>query len=234
MMRSHKKMVDALHAAKNSTQESAAAVLENIVVPNCGELVPFTGYYSMDVAPGAFLSIDTNWHYSSSPLFPLNYDSVEISVSLDGKTSQIHPFDFNTSFDGKTLSIPGVLSLVFTRGYQDGVLTTFSGTIGNVPVTGSTRFNPVPLSAFAGTYIEVDPLNLKTVLSVTPESQIKFDFGTGLQEVGCFTYNPAMYVLMFTGTDQNNHVLMLGTAGHSGLACSIQVGSTASFAVTIP
>lgn len=203
------------------------------------QLVPFTGYYSMSIAPGAFLSIDTTDVPSSTqPIFPVpTSPTITVSVSMDGKTSSTYPFTGSASFDGSTLHIPdGKIKLQLTRNYDDGRLVSFTGTIDSKTVNGSTYYNPVPLSAFVGDYFDAD--TGKQALSIKSDSSIMFDFsifsgGGKLQQVESHTYTPAMFVLAFTGSDGTKFILMLGTAGKSGLACSIQGGGIPRFAVSI-
>src|ERR1700721_1000718 len=120
------------------------------------KLVPFTGYYSLNVAPGAFLSIDTTEERSVSsaePAPPIQENvGVSINVSMDGKSSTSYSFSDGGTFDGVTLDFPGRLTLRFAREYREGHLASFAGTIGDVPVQGESYFNPVPLSAFVGDY----------------------------------------------------------------------------------
>lgn len=199
------------------------------------ELVPFTGYYSMNAnnaASGAFLSIDTTEENSMAAGIP-KITTIAINVSMDGKSVETYPFAGPATFDGRTLSIPGKLTLDFTREYKDGHLAIFSGTIGGTDVNGETYFNPVALSAFIGDYYYYDKSrNKKHPLSVRSGNEIWFDFSVfsknasgDLQLVNSYSYVPAMFVLRFSGrsgSDPQSFMLMLGTAGSFGLACSIQ------------
>ena len=208
-----------------------------------GKLAAFTGYYSMDVAPGAFLSIDTVEARSISPIQETTI--ISINVSMDGKSTTTYLFGGGATFDGVTLTIPGKLTLKFTREYSNGHLVTFSGTIGSVNVNGETYYNPVPLSAFIGDYYDVQ--TSKLALSIKSASEILFDFSIfsapgDLQRVPSFNYIPAMFVLTFSGgsgssagfgSQPASFTLMLGTASKNGLACSIQGGGTPKFAVSI-
>jgi len=191
------------------------------------KLVPFTGYYSMNVAPGAFLSIDTIEQRSMSAIEKTT--SITISVSMDGKSATAYPFNEGAAFDGVRLNIPGLLTLDFSREYRDGRLVSFAGQIGDVNVSGETYFNQVPLSAFVGNYYDVQ--TSRPALTITNNLELLFDFsifsgGTGkLQRVQSYSYLPAMYVLMFSGEhapESTKFTLMLGTASKNGLACSIQ------------
>ena len=207
------------------------------------KLVAFTGYYSLNVAPGAFLSIDTIEERSTSPIQETTI--VSINVSMDGKSATTYLFGGGATFDGVTLTIPGKLVLKFTREYSAGHLVTFSGTIGGVNVNGETYYNPVPLSAFIGDYY--DAQTSKLALSIKSDSEVLFDFSIfstpgALQPVSSFNYIPAMFVLTFSGGPGSSagfspapasFTLMLGTASKNGLACSIQGGGTPRFAVSI-
>lgn len=197
------------------------------------KLVPFTGYYSMNAAPGAFLSIDTTEEYAV-PAGIQKTTTIAINFSMTGKAPVTsYRFGDGATFDGRTLTIPGKLSLDFTRKYDDGHLAAFSGTIGSKNVSGETSFNPVPLSAFIGDYYDL--LTSKKVLTIKSETDIKFDFSAlsepsgELQRLSGYSYVPAMFVLTFDGSQGSQppkFMLMLGTAGALGLACSIQDGRT--------
>ena len=201
------------------------------------KLAPFTGYYSMNVASGAFLSIDTTEVHAPGAS---NTTTIDINVSMDGKhveTYSFKPLIDGATFDGRTLHIPGQpgqkhIHLDFTREYDDGYLVAFSGTIGSVAVKGESYFNPVPLSAFVGDYYYVDPKTGAStkVVSLTSATEILFDFSAlskpsgKLQPVDAYSYVPAMFVVTFkgTGSGPGSFMLMMGTASNYGLACSIQ------------
>lgn len=233
----HDKMEAITSSMQNATNESGDKSSPDIALPDCSELVPFTGYYPMEtgMGTGAFISIDTTEYYSPSPLLPY-YAAIEINVSMDGITSTTYPFDFDTQFDGTTLIMPDVLNLVFTREYDEGKLTSFTGTIGTTDVSGYTRFNPVALENFVGTYKQIDPPTGEAVLSIASDKDISFDFndGTGvLTKISSYSYVPAMYVLLCSDSSSKKYTLMLGTAGKLGLAVSVQESGSARMAVTI-
>lgn len=209
------------------------------------KLVPFTGYYSMNVSPAAFLSIDTIEERSISsaqPTFPVQaITNISISVSMNGSSATTYVFGDGATFDGVTLNIPGQLTLEFTREYRDGHLASFTGTIEGVAVRGETYFNQVPLSAFVGDYYDAQTSRL--VLSIKDTLELLFDFSMfsgspgELQQVRGFGYMPSMFVLTFGGAEPGSEprkfTLMLGTVGKNGLACSIQGGATPRLAVSI-
>ncbi len=206
------------------------------MVTDIRKLLPFTGYYSMNVAPGAFLSIDTVEERSTSG----DTTTISINVSMDGRSCTAYSFSDGASFDGSRLDIPGRLSLDFTRHYRDGRLAAFEGTIGSVSVAGDTYFNQVPLSAFAGDYFDV--ATSRKALSIADNLEIFFDFALftnapgDLRKVDGYSYLPAMFVLTFAGAttpQPGAFTLMLGTAGNKGLACSIQGGGIPKLAVSI-
>lgn len=227
---------DQVNAILSDLQEPTEASVQKILSDTQGagidSIVPYTGYYSMDAAPGAFLSIDTvETYYQLSRPITVSVSVVTVSVSMDGSTSQTYKLDQSSSFNNDVLTIPGVLTITLTRGYQDGSLVTFSGIVKGVAVTGSTQFNPITLPTFIGQY-KLTPA--KTVLSITA-SGIAFDFGSGLQTIKFYTFTPLMFVLMFNDPNTGEkYVVMMGTAGGMGLACYIQHGATGAYAVTIP
>lgn len=237
----HNKAKEVLAKLDNPTKESVENALKDIKSVSADSIVPFTGYYSMDVASGAFLSIDTvETYYTLSQKITISLATVTVTISMDGLTSQTYPLDQTTTFDGKTLVIPNILTITLTRNYHDGILTTFSGKVYSANVNGSTQFNPIQLSTFTGKYYAATP-SLKEVLSVNAsatvpfDSSIAFDFGSGLQGIRLYTFTPLMFVLMFANpATMEEYVLMLGTAGSKGLACFIQHGTTGEYAVTIP
>jgi hypothetical protein len=173
-----------------------------VIVTDVDKLVPFTGYYSMNVAPGAFLSIDTVEERSISPDQPIAIQetiNIAISVSMNGKSATVYPFSGGATFDGITLNIPGQLTLHFTRQYGDGRLVSFTGTIGSTDVNGETYFNQVPLSAFVGGYYDVQ--TSRQVLSIRDNLTLLFDFSIFSpvpeepRQVYSYSYVPAMFVL---------------------------------------
>jgi len=209
----------------------------DIVPPNTDSLIPFTGYYSMagckGVANGAFLSIDTIWihnKYSHNPKWAL----LSVSISLNGINSHTYHLDKNTSFDGKILIIPYVLKIKLEKKYQDGILTTFSGSIKGLQLKGFNRFNQIILPTFNGDYKSLKG----TTLLVINNFEISFDFGFGLQKIIYFTYTPLMFLLTFANPfSGERYVVMLGTSvqvGLAGLACYIEHGVTGEYAMTIP
>jgi hypothetical protein len=213
-------------------------------VTDVSKLVPFTGYYSLNVAPAAFLSIDTIEERSASPGQPPSpiqaATNISINVSMDGSSVTTYPFSDGATFDGITLNIPGQLTLNFSREYSDGHLVSFTGTIKGVDVRGETYFNQVPLSAFVGEYYDAQTSRL--ALSIKDNLELLFDFSMSsgapeeLKQVHSYGYMPAMFVLTFgsePGSEPRRFTLMLGTVGKNGLACSIQGGATPRLAVSI-
>ena len=229
------KILQVLTSLEKPTKEAVAKELSLDLSSDASALVPFTGYYSLNTSPGAFISIDTTQVYVSlfNPSWVFNV--VNLSISTDGTSAKSYKFDSTCSFDGTTLSIPSAdLTLTLTRAYSDGVLTTFTGTLGSASVSGNTRFNPVPLSTFLGKY-KLPPSNSE-VLTLKEDVAMQFNFGQGLKEVCVFSYVPSMYVLLFPDTADSSKQceLMLGTAGSMGLACSIQSKNVNGMALTIP
>ncbi len=195
-------------------------------------LVPFTGYYQMDAAPGAFLSIDTKQSTANKAVTT----DVTVSISLDGISSTTFTAADSIGFDGKTLTIPNLVALDFTRDYQAGRLVSFAGEITGTGVTGYSYYNEVPLAAFVGNYY--DMVTGRLVLSISAGLDIAFDFsifagGGPLQTVTSYQYDPGMFVLGFAGTDGTAFTVMLGTAAGSGLAANIMAATNQRYACSI-
>jgi hypothetical protein len=238
----HGKIEASLKRLEDPTHETAEKAITALFPSSSSDtraLIPFTGYYAISSGSNAFLSIDTSELYITHEItkkitVSLTLPAITINVSLHGETPKSYPFDSSCSFDGKTLIIPNVLTLDLTRVNEGGPLATLSGTINDASVTGSTYFNPVELPVFSGTYKSLKTGEHNLVLRVA-NSFLMFDFesGDGLQNIPVFTYNPAMYVVMFEHAGEK-YVLMLGTAARNGLACFITHNEINDFAVTIP
>ncbi|GKT01710.1 hypothetical protein AVKW3434_19995 [Acidovorax sp. SUPP3434] len=186
------------------------------------QLADFSGYYTIQgtaaqpLQPTAFVSIqsqyatvlpDTGWD--------LNF--VMISVSLDGVTSQGYYFNpFTMSFKGGTLSMPDQgITLELTRGYSagNGALASLSGTIGGQAITGSTLFNPVPLSAFQGAPMTNSQSD---TLTVNNDNEVHYN-GTDMDSI---IYVPLMYILAYPASNPTV-VMSFGTDGTHGNACIV-------------
>ncbi|MFT6501997.1 MAG: hypothetical protein ACJASQ_002122 [Crocinitomicaceae bacterium] len=201
--------------------------------PDSQKLVPYTGFYKIGTG-GAFLSIDTTINRTVSNSAPENAE-ITFSYSSDGKSTVTYTFDSGCSFDGGVLDVPGVINLTFLRGYSEGTLTTFTGKINGAQVSGSTPFNPVKIKNFVGKYYDfIDDIPF-LALSITSENDIQFSYGTDkMHTVSTYSYNPAMYLLTFESIEPNakKYILMLGTAGKLGLACSVQQGKSATYLIS--
>lgn len=208
---------------------------------NVSELVAFTGYYSLANIPGAFVSIDTNIYCSGGNGVKNEQTQVTISYSMDGNLSLSNVYDHTCSFDNNTLKIPNVMELHFSRDFNKGMLTTFSGFIGLTLVSGATPFNPVALDTFSGNYLKLKEGILPSQVLSIEKSQtglnVYFDFSLGapgsqLVEIHDYMYNPAMYLLQFAGPDGDACMIMLGTGGGMGLACNIQYEDQDLYAIS--
>ncbi|WP_428233131.1 hypothetical protein [Flavobacterium sp.] len=209
--------------AEGISIENAFEIFFNDNNDNIEELIPFTGYYSLDVASGSFVSIDTNEYYiNKQKAIRPKRSQIIISVSLDGKTSDQYTFNNQMTFVNNVLTIPNVLQLKFKRDFIDGKLVTFKGNIGENNVNGFTRFNPVRLSEFKGTYFNISSsITSLTIVEKKEFTEVNYNIDNTLIPIEFYSYNPAMYVLNFyAGKDNNSYTLMLGTFGSHGLACS--------------
>src|SRR5215210_6825562 len=114
---SSKTIEEALGKLKKPTQKMAEKTVMDLLPSSSSDasaLIPFTGYYAINKAAGAFFSIDTTEVYINFPLtkritIRYSYPIITVNVSLDGKISTYYPFGGSASFDGRTLIIPGVL-----------------------------------------------------------------------------------------------------------------------------
>jgi hypothetical protein len=237
-----KTIEEALGKLENVTPEMAEKTVRDLLPSSSNDvssLVHFTGYYGINginTSAGAFFSIDTTeicitWPITREVTVHFRIPLITISVSLNGTASTSYLFDNSSSFDGQTLIIPNALQVSLTRGYQSGQLVTLSGTITGNTVSGSTYFNPVPMRVFAGSYktTKAGP----TKLTVAADSSLAFDFGDRLRNIPVFTYDRAMYVVLFDHGDVR-YTLMLGTDAGGGLACFITDGKSNEVTFTIP
>ena len=239
LINSHNDTLEKIDSIENITIEAIEAILE-ISSLEKSDLASYTGYHTIDnVVNGAFMAIDTVEWTLSAPNGLINFSLINIASSLDGKTSGSVRFSLASSFIKNRLLIPNALDLTFFREYKDGVLSTFNGKIGTTSVNGLCRFNPVPLSTYAGEYLSSVAEGGKPVLLVGDNGELEFDFGSGngaLTTVTQYAYYPAMFVLVFKDTaSSNTFVLMLGTSGTKGLVCNVeQEGGDTRSVTTFP
>ncbi|SHJ61134.1 Predicted secreted hydrolase [Reichenbachiella agariperforans] len=222
----------------NGTAVQGAAWIEQNIKKNVNskslgvanpDLSSYTGYYILEGAEeGAFLTIDTNQTAGLSG----DETGVTISYSMDGEKSVTDDFGPTYSFEFSTLTFPNGDTLKFDRGFDNGVLTSVSGKLAGTNVIGSNAFNPVSLQNFAGDYyLSGGPNDGDLVLSVNSLGEVFYAFSSGkLSKVQKYTYNPAMYVLQFKSPEGTGYILMLGTGGALGLACSIIEDGQATYA----
>lgn len=192
------------------------------------ELMQYAGFYRIKsttegaLTSGAFISVEGIYTVKSGGT---EY-KIEVGVSLDGVTSKVYTIDANMTFDGTTLTIPpfnfntGELTIVFDRTYvangNYGTLVNISGTIGDIPFTGSTPLNPVPLTAFGG--VEMKSPDGTESLSIESDSQITYQ-GVPVNEL---LYVPVMYIVAFDAEAPGNVVMLsLGTDGGRGNTCIV-------------
>lgn len=199
-------------------------------------LANFSGYYQIptEANPLAFVSVQAQYVSLASKL-TLDLYSVMISYSLDGVSSTGFLFDaskgmtFDTTLN--TLMIPASsgqkpLVLTFNRDYNErtGALVSVTGDIDGTSISGSTLFNPVPLSAFGGvtmTNDNEDALTINNDNSVTYASSATVVSGSETEtDQKTTTYNSLIYVpLMYivaAPADAPKLVLSLGTDGTKG------------------
>eukprot|EP01084_Bolivina_argentea_P069289 126105_1 len=186
-------------------------------------LMAFNGYYQMNTAEGAFLTIDTNLYVSGA----VRIYTIDIIISLDGQTSQSYPF--NGTFNDNKLILEGLfLSLDLDFEHK-----SFSGTIAagghgvTYSVTGSTYNNPIPCHVYIGEYYQIKDDKQIKVMQISDDYQLEYDYDSNdgiLKSVPTYVYNLNMYFFSFerkiSETETNEYRLIMGTAAASGFACN--------------
>lgn len=187
-------------------------------------LADFSGYYQIPTPqhPLAFLSIQAQY-VSTGTKKELELNFVMISYSLDGITSTGYFFDpfAGMTFDKttNTLTVPSSskqspLTLTFKQEYNEvtGSLVNITGNIDGTSVTGSTLFNPVPLSVFGG----VAMTNSKgDKLIINNDNSITYTSNNITATFDSLIYVPLMYIVA-APADAPTLELSLGTDGLRG------------------
>jgi hypothetical protein len=175
------------------------------------QLVPFTGYYTLDAGSGSFLLIDTNLLYDGGK----SYEAT-VTISLDGISSSVYDVDSCCTFLNNTLTVTDdggrMIAVVYL--YASGSGSALSGTIQlsdtmqPTPVTGVSPFGPIELPVFAAGYYEpllfsASPPYDASSLFAGPQLVINADYSVSygaegdLVPVPAYTYNYAMFVISF-------------------------------------
>lgn len=207
------------------------------------QLVYLSGHYVINnLKAKGFVSINTtNYKFevqAKNKVFIVKIPVINISVSLDGKTSKEFTFE-DITFYRNNLIIDGYLDINFSRKYNIGKIVSFSGTIQTqsekIFITGATYFNSVPLKAFSGTYRELTGFTVGNHIMRITDSSLVFDFGDGPVEITEYIYKPSVCTLEFYKPKSvEKFEVLLGLSGNSGLACNILSKHRTRFAVTIP
>lgn len=196
-----------------------------LVSPNLSSaaLAAFSGYYQIPskASPNAFVSIQAQY---VTVIGQLDAYVVMISVSTDGSTSNGYYFEeSNMSFVNNTLTMTledkSNITLAFDRQYNpnDGSLVSIHGNIGDLAVTGSTLFNPVPLSVFGGAVMS----NAAGIqLTVVNDNEVVYAGSRITTTMNSILYVPLMYILAYPPTNTNT-VMSFGTDGLKGNTCII-------------
>lgn len=188
--------------------------------PGSAQLSDYSGYYSIATRkhPRAFISIQGE--NLAAPELTSDYLSrVLISVSLDGTSVQSWYYDTagQMSFANGVLKMPAQnITLRFKRqaNRKAGSLFSMKGKVQNRQVSGTSRFNSIPLSVFAGTM--TDKAGQHTLV-ITEAGDVSLD-GVVIPD---YQYVPTMYILAGPITDpeidpQPVTVLSLGYSGKNG------------------
>ncbi len=183
-------------------------------------LVDFSGYYSIATKkyPKAFVSIEGE-DLTDPGLSTESLSRVLISVSLNKKTVKSWYYDTagQMTFNGTVLRMPQQgITLRLTRDYdpRTGGLFKMTGQINERNVQGSSLFNSVPLSVFAGSMSDSAG---EHVLVITKAGDVSLDG----QVIPNYQYVPTMYILAgplpgSTVVPQPVTLLSLGYSGTNG------------------
>lgn len=221
--------------------------------PEMKDIISFNGYYSMGDS-GAFFSIDTNMHVTttagiSSPAFDVSF-----IISLNGKSSKRIPFTgtFKKISNGyhlvqKPTGVGGMsghnLDLTFTReGLTNGATAKLTGSItlaapgqSPIPVTGVTYNNPIFYDTYIGSYHTelFKTWELSKIAEMKPGYNLHYNYlndSAGvLTKVPNYTYNMNMYFFSFDniiekGSEANK--LIMGTSPSAGLVSNNMIVKT--------
>ncbi len=183
-------------------------------------LMDFSGYYSIATKkyPNAFVSIQGE-NLADPELSSEDLSRVLISVSRNGKTVKSWYYDTagQMAFNGKVLRMPKQgITLRFERDFdaRSGGLFQMTGKIKERNVQGSSPFNSVPLSVFAGSMSDSAG---EHVLVITKAGDVSLDG----QVISNYQYVPTMYILAgplpgSTVVPQPVTLLSLGYSGTNG------------------
>ena len=183
-------------------------------------LIDFSGYYSIATKkyPNAFISIEGE-DLVDPELSPVSLSRVLISVSLNKKTVKSWYYDTASqmTFNGAVLTMPKQrITLRFQRedNPRTGGLFHMMGKIKDRKVQGSSPFNAVPLSVFAGSMSDTAGQHM---LVITKNGDVSLDG----QVIPNYQYVPTMYILAgplpgSTVVPQEVTLLSLGYTGTNG------------------
>jgi len=194
---------------------------QNPVVSSVAEsLVPFTGYYTLDAGPGAFLLVDTNYLYALVDGTPVITYKATITFSLNGTSSAVFDADTCCTFDNGNLTVAydGITAaqVYLFKDTANGNVSSLTGTVEGTAVTGSTPFNPIEMQVFAAEYFEPVDGGYQGRLTLNPDYSVWFREGSGdFVQVTEYFYNYAMFVIGFTLNGETN-TFEMGTTSASG------------------
>jgi len=221
------------------------------------QLIPFTGYYTLDAdpgtfGPGAFFLIDTNLHYLNDGGVVSRTYTATVTISLDGKSSNV--FDASCcTFENRVLTVyngePGqageaapsmVAEVALYKEYCNGNSSALIGTIqaiDAIAVKGVTPFSAVHFPMWVAEYFVPQPVDAP--IEVAPSLVIKADESvwyldnTGkLVQVPGYTYNYAMFVIGFT-LPEGSYEFEMGTVQGMGRVAGNSAGG-GGLLVSIP
>lgn len=191
-------------------------------------LIPFTGFYMLDVKIGSFIMVDTEQlTVLGSGGKPVSTYSATVTLCADGVTSKQFSLGSHCTFNDNNLVITNTViggttaNLRFSNASGN---SSVSGTFNDKHVAGSSPFAPISLSLWSGTYYTQGPVDNKVypyapTLKIDPDGTVFFAAdGAALKPVQQYSYDYAMFVIgLVLGPDPTKATLFeMGTASGWG------------------
>lgn len=166
------------------------------------QLLPFTGYYTLDSGVGNFLLIDTNLIYMLQDDGPSFVLTATVTLHGDEQPSAVFDFDTCCTFenDNLTVTLQGakIVDVRLYKDYSNGNSSALEGTIGATKVKGVTPFSPIQLPVFAAKYYDLGGETDQPRLIIDPDYSLWYRQGSDEPvQIKTYGYNYAMFVIQF-------------------------------------